>query len=202
MRHRRGTTDSSGRRNIRDAFAAVPRAGFLPASQRRFAAWDQALPIGHGQTNSQPTTVANMLALLDVQPGHRILDVGSGSGWSTGLLAWLTGPTGRVIGVERIPQLVAAGSRAVAGLDMPWADIRQARPEVLGWPEDGPYDRILVSAMASSVAADLVAQLTVGGVLVCPVSGVMLRLLRTEGGLETTRHGHYAFVPLISPADD
>lgn len=199
---RRG--DSKGRQQrltIREAFAAIPRADFLPPSQRPIATRDQALPIGFGQTNSQPTTVANMLLLLAVEPGQRVLDIGSGSGWSTGLLAWYTGPTGSVLGVERVPQLVAAGSQALAGFDMPWAEIRQARPDVLGWPDDGPYDRILVSAMATELAPEIVDQLAVGGVLVAPVAGVMLRVVRTETGHDVTRHGRYVFVPLITPGD-
>ena len=73
------------------AFLAVPRTGFLPRSQRRRADFDGPLTIGHGQTNSQPRTVDAMLRLLDVRPGQRVLDVGSGSGWSTALLAHLTG---------------------------------------------------------------------------------------------------------------
>ena len=72
------------------AFAAVPRAGFLPESARGRASYDGPIDIGHGQTNSQPRTVANMLALLEVRPGDRVLDVGSGSGWTTALLAHLT----------------------------------------------------------------------------------------------------------------
>ena len=92
------------------AFEAVPRVDFLPAGQRRCASYDGPLAIGHDQTNSQPRTVAAMLRLLDVQPGMKVLDVGAGSGWTTALLAQLTGPTGLVLGVELEPDLVAWGS--------------------------------------------------------------------------------------------
>ena len=81
------------------AFEAIPREGFLPRDERRRAGHDGPLPIGEGQTNSQPRTVANMLRLLEVGPGQRVLDVGSGSGWTTALLAHLVGPTGSVLGV-------------------------------------------------------------------------------------------------------
>lgn len=159
---------------------------------------DAPIAIGHGQTNSQPTTVVNMLELLDVRRGHRVLDVGAGSGWTTVLLARLVGPTGRVVGVERVPTLTAGARSAVERSGVPWADLRQARPGVLGWPEEGPFDRILVSAEPDRLPSALTDQLAPGGVLVIPVAGVMLRVVRGAGGsLTTTRHGWYVFVPLV-----
>ena len=82
------------------AFDATPRRDFLPRGERRRAGHDGPVPIGYGQTNSQPRTVADMLRLLDVHPGERVLHVGTGSGWTTALLAHLVGPTGEVIGVS------------------------------------------------------------------------------------------------------
>ena len=101
------------------AFAAQPREGFLPPEQRPHAALDRPLPIGWGQTNSQPTTVANMLRLLRVAPGMRVLDVGAGSGWTTALLAHLVGPRGQVHGVERVPELVRFGADNLAATGQP-----------------------------------------------------------------------------------
>ena len=144
------------------AFAAVPRAGFLPEKQRRRERYDGPLPIGHGQTNSQPRTVADMLRLLDVPVGARVLDVGSGSGWTTALLAHLVGPEGRVDGVEIEPDLVAFGSANLAATGQPWASIRPAEPGVLGLPAGAPYDRVLVSAEARDLPAALVDQLASG----------------------------------------
>jgi protein-L-isoaspartate(D-aspartate) O-methyltransferase len=184
-------------RALADAFAAVPRTGFLPEDQRRFADVDRALPIGWGQTNSQPTTVRTMLSLLDVQPGHRILDVGCGSAWSTALLAHLVGPDGAVIGVEIVPELIAFGRANLAALPMPNARIEPALPDVLGLPDEAPFDRVLVSAEASTLPLSLVDQLRVGGVMVVPVAGSMHQVLRTETGHEVVRHGSYAFVPLV-----
>ena len=178
-----------------EAFAAVPRRDFLPAAQQRYADLDQALPIGHEVTNSQPTTVRNMLTLLDPQPGDRVLDVGSGSGWTTALLAWLVGPSGSVVGVERIPDLVEAARQALRG--MVAVSIHQAEAGVLGWPAGAPYDRVLVSAAARTMPSALLEQLAVGGVLVVPVDGVMHRVVLTPEGPAVDRHGHYAFVPLI-----
>jgi protein-L-isoaspartate(D-aspartate) O-methyltransferase len=177
------------------AFEAVPRRDFLPKAQRRFAHHDNALEIGYGATSSQPTTVRNMLELLDVRTGQRVLDVGAGSGWTTALLAHLVGTTGRVVGVEIVPEVLAMG-RANLGDRWPQATMHHAAEEVIGWPDLAPYDRILVSADASHFPDDLVDQLAVGGVMVVPVKGVMLRVSRTEDGHVSERHGFYSFVPL------
>jgi protein-L-isoaspartate(D-aspartate) O-methyltransferase len=181
---------------VAEAFASVPREGFLPRAERRSAGYDGPLPIGHGQTNSQPRTVEAMLRLLDVKPGQRVLDVGSGSGWTTALLAQLTGPSGRVLGVELEPDLVEFGTGNLDALDLPWASIHEARPGVLGLPDAAPYHRILVSAMAHGLPDELVAQLHTGGVMVIPVDGTMLRVSRSMRGVGVTRHGSYRFVPL------
>jgi protein-L-isoaspartate(D-aspartate) O-methyltransferase len=179
------------------AFEALPRAGFLPRRQRRRAAYDGPLEIGHAQTNSQPRTVEAMLRLLDVHPGDRVLDVGSGSGWTTALLGHLTGPDGGVIGVELEPDLVTFGSVNLARTGQPWARIGPAAPGVLGRPEHAPYDRILVSAEAHELPAPLVDQLAPTGRMVIPVLGTMLLVVKDEDGHPTvTRHGGYRFVPL------
>ncbi len=179
---------------------AVPRRGFLPRAQRRHDARDQPLPIGHGQTNSQPTTVRQMLELLDVREGQRVLDVGAGSGWTTALLGWLTGPRGSVTGVERVPDLVAFGAGNLASAGMPWTSIRASEPGVLGLPAKGPYDRILVSAQASALPGELVTQLAPGGIMVVPVAGRMLRVQEgaAGGGPAIEEHGWYRFVPLVA----
>lgn len=185
---------------VREAFAAVDRRGFLPEYELRFAADDRPLLIGHAQTNSQPSTVAAMLELLDVREGQRVLDVGAGSGWTTALLAQLVGPTGRVVGVEVVPELARWGADNVARLDLPWATIQEAGPGVFGVPDQGPYDRILVSAEADAIPDELVAQLVDGGRMVIPVRGRMILLRTHAGGPPTaTQHGWYSFVPLVRP---
>jgi protein-L-isoaspartate(D-aspartate) O-methyltransferase len=180
---------------------AQPRARFLPRSVRGQAGRDGPLDIGHGQTNSQPRTVSAMLELLDVHPGQRVLDVGSGSGWTTAILAELVGPTGSVLGVELVPDLVLTGAANVAAAGVPWAGVRQADPSRLGAPDDAPFDRILVSAMADTLPHELVDQLGPRGILVIPVDGWMLRVVRDAAGpdgLAVTRHGAYRFVPLVT----
>lgn len=178
------------------AMREVARVDFLPPEQRSRAADDVALPIAGGQSCSQPRTVAAMLRLLNVHPGHRILDVGSGSGWTTALLGTLTGPTGSVDGVELDPWLAEWGAGNVDAYEMAWARVQPADPSRLGLPSGAPYDRVLVSADGGFIPPDLVEQLIQGGVMVLPVAGVMTRLVRTETGSQLTTHGDYRFVPL------
>src|SRR5690606_4557206 len=174
------------RERIAAAFAAAPRPAFLPEHLRAQWQLDCPLPLTHGQTNSQPSTVAAMLELLDVAPGMKVLDVGSGSGWTTALLAELVGPQGRVIGVERVPALVEHGRAALRSGDWPQAEIRPAEHGRLGLPDEAPFDRILVSAMAGTLPTALVDQLAEEGVMVVPVDGRMTRVLRRGPGAETT----------------
>jgi protein-L-isoaspartate(D-aspartate) O-methyltransferase len=185
------------------AMVEIDRRGFLPRRLRSRAGEDRPLPIGRGQTNSQPRTVAAMLRLLDLAAGQRVLDVGAGSGWTTALIARLVGPTGAVIGVELEPDLAAWGAAnvhaALAPVAAATANVRieVARTGVLGWPWEAPYDRILVSAAARELPGALVDQLAAGGSMVCVVGSKMLRVRRgPDGAPAITEHGYYSFVPL------
>ena len=202
------TSDSTHDR-IAEAFARVPREPFLPMAERRNASDNVPLPIGQGQTNSQPSTVADMLRLLDPQTGDVVLDLGSGSGWTSMLLAVLVGPAGRVLGVERHHELVESSRAAIEAVTAEFTDretlaevaIHEAVPGALGLPAEAPFDRILVSAGADSLPDELVDQLAVGATMIIPVAGEMLRIIRDGPGadaLTITRHGWYRFVPLIS----
>lgn len=182
---------------VAQALEDLPRAWFLPPKQRERAGYDGPLDIGHGQTNSQPRTVENMLVLLDVLPGQRVLDVGSGSGWTTALLARLTGPEGAVRGVEVVPELARIGAANLARTGQPWAQITVAATDVLGLPDEGPFDRILVSAEARTMPKQLVDQVAVDGRMVIPVAGTMHLVCRGPEGVQVSRHGGYRFVPLV-----
>lgn len=181
------------------AMRAVPRADFLPERMRKLADVDAPLPIGDDQTNSQPSTVEIMLQLLDVRTGHRVLDVGSGSGWTTAILAHLVGQEGRVLGVERQERLIASARKAIEKHVARRAAIVPALPHTLGLPEEAPFDRILVSAEALRTPDSLIDQLTDDGVMVIPVDGVMHRVQRHGEETHVSRHGLFRFVPLIEP---
>ena len=178
------------------AFAATPREGFLPEGERERAADDWPLPIGHGQTCSQPRTVEDLLRLLAVEPGQRVLDVGAGSGWTTAHIAHLTGPAGTVVGVEIEPDLARWGAENLAATGRSWASLRAAAPGVLGDPLHSPYDRILVSADARVLPAALLDQLADRGRLVLPVRGALTLAVRSGDDVRTSVHGYYRFVPL------
>ncbi len=186
---------------MRAAMAAVPRAGFLHEADRRRAGVDAPISIGEGQTSSQPRTVRDMLTLLDVRAGQKVLDVGCGSAWTTAILAELVGPKGSVLGVERIPTVHAFGRDNLVRAGLPQAQVRLADPAVLGAPAEAPFDRVLVSAEPQELPGELVAQLAPGGVMVIPVAGRMLRVVTsvTAGEPPTvTDHGAYRFVPLVT----
>ncbi len=176
---------------VAEAFRAINRADFMEAGDPEA---DLAFPIPAGQTISQPYTVAFMLDKLDVREGMRVLDVGSGSGWTTAMLAHITGNKGKVIGIEIEDELVEFGSKNLKKYDFTHAKIEKAKKGIYGKPDEAPYDRILVSAAAmNDVPSNLKEQLAEGGIIVIPVDDKIERI-SDEG--EEIWHG-FAFVPLI-----
>ncbi|MBI2409546.1 protein-L-isoaspartate(D-aspartate) O-methyltransferase [Candidatus Kaiserbacteria bacterium] len=179
------------------AFKKVDRKLFIPEHLRDLAYSDSALPIGAGQTISQPYVVAFMLELLDAHKGDRVLDVGSGSGYTTALLATIVGPRGRVLGVEIVHELVEYGRRNLRAFHFPHAEIRQAANKI-GLPREAPFDRILVSASAPDIPNALIAQLTIGGRMVAPVRDAIVSVTKETGErLSIETHPGFAFVPLV-----
>jgi protein-L-isoaspartate(D-aspartate) O-methyltransferase len=182
---------------IIEAFRSVDRADFVPAHYRSVAYEDRPLPLDYDQTISQPSTVAFMFELLQPQPGDKVLDVGSGSGWTTALLAHIVGNTGSVLGLERVEELVEMGRENLAKHPTHWATIEKAGTE-LGAPERAPFDRILVSAAAHSMPDDLISQLKEGGTMVVPVLHSIKRVVHVEHQPIVDTFEGYVFVPLVT----
>jgi protein-L-isoaspartate(D-aspartate) O-methyltransferase len=182
---------------IEEAFRTVRRAEFVTPELREEADVDAPLPIGFGQTISQPTTVKLMLSWLDAMPGDEVLDVGSGSGWTTALLAHVVGSQGIVYAVERIPQLVVFGRDNCRRLGIENVFFFQAGGEY-GLREHAPYARILVSASARELPVELLNQLRITGRMVIPVQHDVLEVTRTaQDEYRTRRHPGFSFVPLV-----
>jgi protein-L-isoaspartate(D-aspartate) O-methyltransferase len=178
------------------AIAAVPRDAFVPAELQRRAWENEALPIGRGQTISQPLVVAHMAALLDVGPGDRVLDVGTGSGYHAAILAALGA---RVWSIERDPELSAVAAlnlarAGAAGIELVVGD------GTLGLASRAPFDAINVAAAAKDrVPRALTDQLGAGGRLVLPVGEQLVYVTRDRDGRlqEPRAHGAVRFVPLV-----
>lgn len=179
------------------AFKEIDRKDFVLPEHQDAAYEDSPLPIGHGQTISQPYTVAFMLELLQAKSGEKILDVGSGSAWTTALLAHIVGQKGHVYGTEIIPELVAFGRQNLKKYELPQVKIIQAGKK-LGLPQKMPFDKILVSAMAETLPKQLLEQLKSGGVMVIPVDGNVFKIRKiSETEVESQKFEGFAFVPLV-----
>ena len=192
---RRGVRD----RALLDAMRAVPRERFVPEALRELACGDRALPIAEDQTISQPYIVALMIEALALEAGARVLEVGTGSGYSAAVLARLAA---QVYTVERIEPLARAAAALHAELGLANVHGRLA-DGTLGWPEHAPYDAIVVSAAGPAVPESLKEQLRIGGRLVMPVGparGFQKLVLVTRLALDRYRTDALAdvsFVPLL-----
>ena len=186
---------------IIDAFSEISRIEFVREEFELEAEANVALPIGQGQTISQPLTVAVMLELLEPQPGHKILDVGSGSGWTTALLSYIVGEKGRVIALEIKKALKEFGEKNVDKFGYVKNGIAKfyAADGSKGFPNEAPYDRILVSAEASEVPEALKRQLKIEGKMVIPVKNSLWYLEKKgENDFYKEEYPGFAFVPLVT----
>ena len=200
---------------IIQAFLHIDRADFLPPGMKSFAYSNEPVPIGYGQTMSQPWTVAFMLELLGPKESEQILDIGSGSSWQTALLSFIVShdsfgnelPSekwGRVIGIELIPELAQMGRKSIFSYNF----IKKGIAEIhclnagSGFPGWAPYDKIIAAATGVSIPDAWKKQLKEGGILVAPVRSKIVRLQKKEGDAwgEEEFPG-FAFVPFI-PSDE
>ena len=182
-------------RRVLDVMRKVARHLFVPEAQRSRAYEDTPLPIGYNQTISQPYIVAYMTQALDVQPGHHVLEIGTGSGYQAAVLGALAG---RVYTIEIVEALATQARSTLAALGYTNVDVRTGNG-YLGWPEQAPFDRIMVTAAPREVPPALVQQLKVGGLMAIPVGDIVqeLRVLRrTATGMETLRTLPVRFVPM------
>ncbi len=181
-------------------FQAVDRRKFVHADFDQDATLDEPLPIGFGQTISQPLTVAFMLELLQPEQGNHVLDVGSGSAWSTALLAEIVGTMGKVYAMELIPQLKAFGEDNLRRAGYTTVELFIGDGS-RGLSEFAPYDRIQVAAAARTVPRALLDQLAVGGRLVIPVGEFVQEMVLIEklgnGDFREQRFPGFQFVPLV-----
>ena len=184
-------------RRVLEAIGRVPRERFVPGSEAATAYADEALPIGEGQTISQPFVVARMTELLDVRPDHHVLEVGTGSGYQAAILAELAHD---VVSVERRPALAQAAADRLEQLG--YANVRVITGDAsAGFPDEAPYDRILVAAATPAIHPDLAAQCAARGRIVAPVGDRDLQelVVRHDDGREE-RRGAVRFVPLLGAA--
>ena len=182
---------------IVEAFEKIDRKHFIPEDFREHIYIDRPLPIGKDQTISQPSTVAFMLELLQPQKGDKILDIGSGSGWTTALLCQIVGEEGSVLGLERHDELVERGRENLRKLHTSERCRIEKAGRELGRPGE-QFDKIFVSASAEEIPEELFAQLKVGGILVIPVKNSIFRFKKlSDTKVEAQEFPGFVFVPLI-----
>lgn len=179
------------------AVARVPRERFVPRELRALAYENRPLPIGFGQTISQPLIVAMMTQELQLRGDERVLEVGTGSGYQAALLSRLAA---EVVTVERVPELAERAAKTLTEMGYDNVSVHVAG-DTLGWPESAPYEAIVITAGAPRVPHELLEQLTIGGRMVVPVGGrdlqELVRVVRSPEGPVITNLGPCRFVPLV-----
>lgn len=182
---------------VLEAMRNIPRHFFIPAPYDKSAYEDAPLPIGNGQTISQPYIVALMTELLDPYPEDRVLEIGAGSGYQAAILSMLVQ---HVTTIERIPAVAELARKNLEKLGLKDIDIIVG-DGTRGYPEHAPFDGIIITAATPEIPQPLIDQLTVGGILVAPVGGreiqELITLSRNESGIVRSSHGGVRFVPLI-----
>ncbi len=185
---------------IIEAFRKIDRADFVPTDLKDIAYVNMPLPIGHGQTISQPLTVAFMFELLEPKEGEKILDIGAGSGWTTALLGQIVGQKGQVVAIERIPELVDFATQNVSKYNF----IEKGTVKIVrgngsqGFRREAPYDKIIAAAAAKKIPEFWKKQVKIGGRIVAPVASSVVMLEKTDQNhFEKKEYFGFAFVPLV-----
>ena len=182
---------------VLDAVRRVPREEFVPEDARPYAYENRPLPIGYGQTVSQPLIVALMTEALLLTGNEEVLEVGTGSGYQAALLSLLAG---HVVTVERVAPLAAAAAERLRALGYANVDVHVA-DDAIGWPAAAPYDAIIVTAAAPEIPLPLLRQLAMGGRLVIPVGSrnlqELVRIVKTPEGAQRHNLCPCRFVPLL-----
>ncbi len=184
--------------SVLNAMARVPRHLFVPADVQAHAYDDRPLPIGHGQTISQPYIVAYMTEMLQLEPGHKVLEIGTGSGYQAAVLAEIAK---HVHSIELVPGLAREARAALAKAGYANVTVRTG-DGYRGWPELAPFDRIIVTAAPPDIPQALVDQLAIGGVMVVPVGTSEQEIViisKTAAGVTRKRTIPVRFVPMVAP---
>ena len=187
-----GVTDP----DVLAAMGRVPRHLFVPKDVEPFAYEDRPLPIGLGQTISQPFIVGYMTQALEVEPGHRVLEIGTGSGYQAAILSGLVRD---VYSIEILPALAERAQGTLTALALKNVHVRTGNG-YLGWPEEAPFDRIIVTAAPPEIPQALVDQLAVGGRMIVPVGSIVQSLTiinKTKTGVSVRETIPVRFVPMV-----
>jgi protein-L-isoaspartate(D-aspartate) O-methyltransferase len=188
--------------NIRDkrvlaAMARIPRELFVPIESRSMAYEDSPLPIGYQQTISQPYIIALMTQELELKGKEKVLEIGTGSGYQTAILAELAG---KIISIERVPELIKSARATLDSLEYSNIELHTAE-ETLGWEKDAPYDAIIVTAGAPEIPDDLIQQMAENGRMVIPAGSrweqELYKVTRRQGKLHIIKLGGCRFVSLV-----
>jgi len=182
------------------AFNEVPRELFIKDGFEEEAYGDYPLPIGEGQTISQPTTVMLMTQALELKENQKVLEVGAGSGWQAAIIAKIIGKKGKVITTEIIPELAEFAKKNIEKAKIKNVDVINYDGSQ-GYKKEAPYDRIIITAACPRIPPPIIKQLKIGGIIVAPVGSLvfgqdMLKLRKTKTGITTQSLGSFVFVPL------
>lgn len=179
--------------SIINAFLKTPRHKFLDEAMLKMAYKDDALPIGYGQTISKPSTVAYMTKMLEVTPEHSVLEIGTGSGFQAAILSKLCKT---VYSVERVAELHKRSYTIIKRIPIRNIKMR-LQPTILGWPDMGPFDRIIATAEGKIVPQELIDQLADGGLMLVPASGKLMRVTKKDGEVNIEALAECSFVNFV-----